>query len=337
MRRDNTKWLLFLMTLLILHATGFADEVKMKNGDRITGKITQLKDGMLKIETKYAGILGIDWKEVETLQTDEAVIVLLKDESAVRTTFPGDAGKRLSSDGNILRGVDLSNVAAINPDPPSTGTLYSGKVNAGISISDGNTQKSAFSTDGEWVARAVEDRWTLGWRMNQEKTEGRKTADYLSGYAKYDYFITEKWYALANVAAERDTISNLDLRLDMGVGTGYQFIETKTDTLSAEVGISQVAEDITQAANPRYLAQRWAVSANFLLGESKTEFFHQHDGLLSYESIDNIIIRSVTGFRMPIYSMLVSSIQARWNWQNSPPKGIRNSDVDYMLLLGYKF
>jgi len=340
MRRGYTKWLLLIAILLSLHTTGLADELRMKNGDRITGKIVQLKDGMLKIETEYAGILDIRWKEIESLQTDEAVDILMKDESLFRTAFRGTQGemtKFQASDGSFAREADLSDVAAINPDPPPPGILYSGRINAGLSISDGNTQKSAFSSDGEMVARAVEDRWTLGWRVDQEKTEGRKTADYLSGYAKYDYFITEKWYALANVAAERDTINDLDLRLDMGVGTGYQFIETKTDTLSAEVGVSQVAEDFTQAANPRYLAQRWAVNANFLLSGNGTEFFHQHDGLLSFENIENIIIRSVTGFRMPIYSMFTSSIQVRWNWQNSPAKDIRNSDVDYMFLLGYKF
>jgi putative salt-induced outer membrane protein YdiY len=340
MRQVYLKWFLLAGALLLIQTTSFADELKMKNGDRITGKIVQLQDGVLKLKTEYAGVLDIRWNEIETLQTDEAVDILMKDESLFSTVIQGtegDATKFLASDGSFAREAYLSDVAAINPDPPLTGTLYSGRINAGLNISDGNTAKSALSSDGEMVARTVGDRWTLGWRLNQEKTEGRKTADHVSGFAKYDYFITEKWYTLANIAAERDTINDLDLRLDMGVGTGYQFIETKTDTLSAEFGISQVAEDFTQAANPRYLAQRWAVNANFLLGGSGTEFFHQHEGLLSYESIENVIIRSVTGFRMPIYSMFTSSIQVRWNWQNDPPGDLRNSDVDYMFLLGYKF
>ena len=331
---------LLVWTLTAIQTTVFADEARMKNGDRITGTVVKLKDGILTLKTSYAGILAIDWKKVEGLQTDRNVDILLRDESLFSAPF-ADSGNATAefrkTDGNPHEKVDLNDILAINPDRPGPAMDFSGRINAGISVTDGNTKQSAFSSDGELTARTVEDRWTLGWRIKQEKTEGRKTADRIYGNAEYDHFLTQKWYMLTNIAGERDKINNLDLRFDMGVGTGYQFIETETDKLSAEVGISQVAEDFEHAANPKYFALRWAVDANFLLGETGLEIFHQHTGLLSFENIQGLIIKSVTGFRIPVYNQFSSTIQINWDWVNQPGESLRNSDVDYLLALEYKF
>ena len=71
MSQTATLTLLLLITGS-LPATA-ADVVKLKNGDRISGEVTRMKDGDLKIRTQYAGEIVIQWSEVANLQMDEPV------------------------------------------------------------------------------------------------------------------------------------------------------------------------------------------------------------------------------------------------------------------------
>ena len=52
-----------------------ADTVWLKNGDKLSGKISVFDGGKLLIQTQYAGAVSIDWKEVKTLQSDQELLV----------------------------------------------------------------------------------------------------------------------------------------------------------------------------------------------------------------------------------------------------------------------
>src|ERR1041384_234392 len=53
------------------------DEVKLKNGDRISGKVTSLAGGKLVVETTHSGPLKIDWAQVVSVKTDAPIKVKL--------------------------------------------------------------------------------------------------------------------------------------------------------------------------------------------------------------------------------------------------------------------
>ncbi len=319
-------------------ATALADSVVMRNGDRLTGNVCRLEAGVLTLKTTYAGTLSIQWKDITSLQT----------EKAVRHLRSGGTGQRLPTEENnapVLHTAkidatsprQLAAIVSINPDPPPPPVTYTGRINLGASFADGNTQTRSLTSEGELAARGRQNRLTVGWLVKQEEAEGEKTTDSTSGFGKYDHFMSEKWYAFANMAAERDTFKDIDLRTNMGVGTGYQFFETKIKKLFAEAGVSHVLTRYDEEDDDTYMAGTWAVNAAYLLGETGVELFHRHNGLFSMEAADDIGIRSMTGFRMPLYKQVQSTFQVKWDWESSPAEGQRNSDVDYMITLGYKF
>src|SRR5438876_10175951 len=47
-----------------------ADEVVLKNGDKLTGKVLGLAKGKLALETPYAGVVQIDWAQIASVKTD---------------------------------------------------------------------------------------------------------------------------------------------------------------------------------------------------------------------------------------------------------------------------
>src|ERR1043165_5212129 len=53
------------------------DEVKLKNGDHLTGKVISLAGGKLLLETTHSGPLKIDWTQVVSVKTDAPIKVKL--------------------------------------------------------------------------------------------------------------------------------------------------------------------------------------------------------------------------------------------------------------------
>ena len=55
--------------LVVFLACGYAmaDEVILKNGDRLTGKVTEVKDGVLTLETSYSEPIKLQFEAVEKM------------------------------------------------------------------------------------------------------------------------------------------------------------------------------------------------------------------------------------------------------------------------------
>jgi len=53
-----------LIAAYILAENVMADEIWLKNGDRITGTVKKMEDKVLIFETPYAGEMSIKWDEI---------------------------------------------------------------------------------------------------------------------------------------------------------------------------------------------------------------------------------------------------------------------------------
>ena len=58
------------VALLLVFDIVYADEVLLSNGDRLTGKISKMEDGILRLQTSYGGEIKITWSEVRSLKSE---------------------------------------------------------------------------------------------------------------------------------------------------------------------------------------------------------------------------------------------------------------------------
>src|ERR1039457_7077054 len=86
--------ILSLSLLVCLGASAaWADQVVMKNGDRVTGSIIK-KDGKnLTIKTDHFGVVTTSWDQVESVRADKPVHVVLADGKTVQGTVASTNGK----------------------------------------------------------------------------------------------------------------------------------------------------------------------------------------------------------------------------------------------------
>ena len=77
----------------LLASAAWADQVVLKNGDRVTGSIIK-KDGKnLIIKTDQFGVVTTSWDQVVSIQADKPVNVVLPDGRTVQGTIATANGK----------------------------------------------------------------------------------------------------------------------------------------------------------------------------------------------------------------------------------------------------
>ncbi|MFH1293721.1 MAG: DUF481 domain-containing protein [Pseudomonadota bacterium] len=336
----------FLILMLILSATGmattYADEIHLKNGDRMTGRVITMEDDKLVIKTSYAGEITVKWSEISTLKTDDAIQVILSDETSLKgATKPAENGKMKMKMGKIVETVsfDLAAVRSINPKPKALepAVKIKGHINAGLTTAKGNSDMATHHLDGEFVARTKKNRYTIGAEFNRSEDKGDKTANNALGSVKYDHFLSKKWFLYSNASFEKDEFKDLNLRTALGVGAGYQFLETESTNLSLETGLAYVNTDYDQGTDSSYPAGRWSVNFDRYFFDKIVQFFHFHEGFVGFEDTNDIFIRSRTGLRLPIYKKFNVTAQYNLDWDKSPKPGREKTDEIYLLTLGYQW
>src|SRR3954454_5630886 len=101
MRRTTVSLILFL---LLFASAVLADQVVLKNGDRLTGSIEKSDDKSLVIKTEFAGEVTIQWDAITSVSTTQDLHVALRDgQTAVGpvTTTDGNLQIATKSSGTV--------------------------------------------------------------------------------------------------------------------------------------------------------------------------------------------------------------------------------------------
>ena len=280
MKRGATVFAASGLLWFFLTAPALAGEVFLKNGNHLSGTIISMSEGKLILETDFAGRLTIDWASVERLSTDAPLTVVLEEQGATLrgTPRPSAAPNQLVLNGGSIQDplmIELSRVKAINP-PDEQPIQLNGRINVGLNKASGNTDMENAHVDAEFIARTVSHRVTFGGAYNRASEDNRKTEDNAMGRLKHDYFLTRELYWYLNGLAERDTLSDINLRTTVGPGVGYQFFEGKLMNLSIEAGPSYVRTDYDHGRKQGFLF-------GALGGELRPVFLRKAFSVLFYE------------------------------------------------------
>ncbi|MBU0986075.1 MAG: DUF481 domain-containing protein [Proteobacteria bacterium] len=328
------------LTVLLLCTFGAAaDEVRLANGDRLTGDIISIENQVLLLKTGYAGDIRINWSEVVCIVSPKALDIVLKSGEIVK----GQAACPASGQIQIKSPIDqktvhllLSDLKALNP-PPKKILAYKGNIVAGGSRSDGNTDSQALNTSAQLVIRSKRQRLTLTGAYNYGETDETLTARNAAGSIKYDFFTTQKLYTYAQSLFERDDLQDLRLRTTFGLGMGYQFIDAERTSLSVEAGPSYYQEDFIAAEDQSYSSGRWSIKFNHEIVPKRLNFFHMHEGYYSFEESNSYYVRSEQGLRIPVAKNFFANFQVNFNYNSQPAPGKRKDDIIYIFGLAYDF
>jgi len=239
---------------VLLTVTPFAlaqqDVVIMKNGDRITGEIKEMKRGVITIDPDYGdNIFGIEWKEVERIESKESFIIETAKGDRVAGTIqidPGDTEGLVVQDHGGPVTVERPDVVWVRPFEGDFWSRLNTTIDLGGSVAKaaGSKQVNLASTVGY-----LEERWglqgTYDWNRNivgEEKTN-RWEAD-----ARYTRLIGRRWFALASGNFLSSDELQLNLRTTVAPGFGRYLKRTNSLYWSIGGGVQWVNENFTDPA-----------------------------------------------------------------------------------------
>ncbi len=335
----NSVLLFFIICLAIfMAASGFADEVHLKNGDRLTGKVVRMQDDKLILKTGYAGEISIAWKEVAALRTDGPVKVLLKDDTRIQGTAEAvESGKIKLYPGKLETpaSFSLADVKAINPGKPVNITA---RANVNVTSERGNTDSDNYYLQGAFEARTEKNRYTVGGELNKEDSEGITVSQNWLIHGNYSRFMNKKWYWFANTLFEHDEFNDIKLRSTLGAGVGYQFFETSLVNLSVSSGLAGVDANFYAAEDVVYTAGQWSVKYDQYFFNKFVQLFHINNGYISLENPDRWFLKTRTGLRFPLYKGFGATLQYNFDWNNQISTGAHTrEDTKFIFMLGYEF
>jgi len=326
--------------ILMIFATGLkavkADEVQLKNGDRVSGTIVTMENKVLTIRTSYAGDLSVQWEAIAGITTDASIEVGLSDDTSAHGLVSSAEEGKLSVKAQKIEGpltFHIEDVKAINPGPDYR---WKARFDVGIDIEKGNTDAEDYELRSSFLARTESSRYTFWGELNQEYKSRNKTEDNAFGFLKYDHFWTEKWYGWLGTQFETDEFKGLDLRSLIGAGPGYQFFETPLTNLSVEAGLAGINEDYDVGEDQSYLGFAWGINYDHYFLDDKVQFFHWQRGIWSLSDSSDIMIYTRTGFRVPLVKRLSVSLQYNWDLDNAVPPGEDEIDQRILLTLGWE-
>jgi putative salt-induced outer membrane protein YdiY len=320
--------------LIVTALPARADEVRLNNGDRITGQTISMVNGALSFKTA-SGSLIIPWADVTLLDISNPVYVVVAGNRPLLTgvspgTAPGYAA--LDPGGPVL----LADIVAITF---SSGTSWerTGGAGAGFVQTAGNTQISNVRLSADLMLKGGSNRYTLNGAATRAKDRGTETARNWSGTAKYDRFITSRIFANANTVLTNDRFRDIDLRGAYGAGGGVQLIDAPRATLTGSGGMGIVDENFISIPDNRYTATYESADLKIELVPDRLRFFHLHDGFYQVTRGDRKFFRMQNGIRISIVSGFVATLQEDFDYDRHPSPGRKQTDATFALTLGYRF
>lgn len=320
------------LLLLASPAAATADEVRLMNGDRITGRVESLAAGTLVVSSRL-GQLRIPWTEIVALTIDEPLTATLATgETRTVAVRAGTADRSVELDpgGPAL----LTDIVALARPQPFT---LNGSANAGFVSSAGNSDVNSTHADGDVVARAGANRYTLSALVNRSEDNDVERARNWSTSIKYDRFLSPRLFVNANAIWTSDRFRDLDLRTALGAGLGYEILQTPIVRLTADAGLGWVDENLESGLGDRYTAVREATTLTIAAIPDLIELFHQHDGYFGVTGDDDLFIRMQNGVRVRLAGGFVTTLRLDLDYDRSPAPDRRNTDKTVALTLGYRF
>ena len=332
-----------LLNPLVAFGKRNTDVVVMNNGDRLTGEIKKLENGILYVETNYfSGSIGLDWLQVERVQSTGNYQITLKDGSRVEGTITraksssegadfvihADSGDRFAASADIIE---------IHPQKRSFWSQVTGDVDLGYSFTSGNKQTSFnFGTTANYLSTKYFG--STSFTSNVSGQSGGNQTNLAEAQMLDGVFITRNSIVIGLADLLHSSQQDIKLRATFGGGYGHYFIHSNHQNLLWTSGVAYTNEEFESTEGTT------AQSAEAFLG-AQYQLFHfdrysLHAQTLFYPGLtDAPRFRLTTnlGFSVKIAGRFHTKVQFLDNFDSHPPFNTKRNEFGISNSLGWTF
>ncbi len=349
--------------VILLPSAALADSVTLKNGDHLTGTVSQLTGGKLTVTTTYAGALTITWDEVSSVQLDKPLILPVEtrhgkqidiskvDITGIERTPSGFVVTTASGLRNIPA-TDLTTLRTAADQQAYEASLrpnflhgWIGAANLSIAVTSGNSENTSIGTGVNLSRPTRTDKTALYFNTvyDHDNVQGITTADTTNAGLRYDHNINPKIFGFWTLDFARDAPQDLDLRTVAGGGFGWHVLTKPSRQLDVLGGVVWTHEDYN--SNP--LIASPAIHNSFAaldFGQQFTEKFGKST-VFTEQAYIFPDLHDTSQYRATVNAGLSTRINGFLSWQTSfsdvyvtnPPPETKSNDVILTTGLGFTF
>jgi putative salt-induced outer membrane protein YdiY/small nuclear ribonucleoprotein (snRNP)-like protein len=337
-----------LIVVLTLANRAVADQIVLKNGDRLTGTIVKSDGKTLVLKSDLIGEVAIALDDIANVTADKPLYVTLTDGRTVSglVTAKNSQFEIKSNSGAVV--VERSAIAIVRSEAeqrayestlnPGWLEQWSGGADLGFALTRGNSHTTNFALGMAISRETLRDKTSLyaASIYNRENTNGisRTVANTFRFGARYDRDINRQWFGYGFTDLEHNGLQDLNLRWVLGGGLGYHAIRSERTKLDLLGGLDVSREFFDGNDNDR-------TSLEAQLGQTLT---HQLTPRLALKEQLFFFPNLSEGgeYRINFDTSLVADITRRIGWQitisdrylSNPPGGAKQNDL--LLTTGLK-
>jgi len=328
----------------------YAEQVTLKNGDRLTGTILNVSDKKLTIKTEYAGTVSIDWDAVAQFSSEQPMAVTRTDKQIVSGTVSTKDSKVAVSTTSGTQTIPMADVVVMRSPADQAayekslhpGMLegWAGGGNVSLALARGNSDTTYLGMAFDAVRPTTTDKWVVQaaslYSTSVSDGVSFTTANALGGFIRYDRNLTRKLFAFGLFAGSYDRAQFLNERVSPGVGLGYHAIATRATTLDLLGGFGYTYENYSTGVTNNLM--------NAIIGDEFTHkltpntwvtqdfnFFPSLNETGHYRGVFDF------GLTSKLYRALTWNLNFIDRYNSKPVPGTKNNDLLLTTGLGLTF
>ena len=307
-----------------------ADQVTLKNGDRVSGDIVKSDGKRITVKTEFMGTVEIAWDQVDKLASDKPVYLTLNDnQTVVGLVSTEEGGFEVATKETGKVKVAKASIATVRNEAefnswkaeierlknPSLTDLWTATLDTGLAMARGNAEANTFTLSANAVRATARDKISAYGAMIRSSARTQRTdkdfspvANAVRGGLRYDLNLTSRSFAFGYSDLEFDEFQNLDLRASLGGGLGYKVIKSEATQFDV-FGGGGFTKEYFSAGTPRNRSR-----VEVLLGEELTHKIGARS-LFRERFVIFPNLREPNGYRFAFDTSLVTSLNKWLAWQ----------------------
>ena len=356
---------LFSLTLVLaLSSAALADQVVLKNGDRLTGTVVKSDGKTLVLHTDAGGDITLKFDAIQEIKTDEQLHVTLKNKKT-------EVGPVTTSNGNLEIATKSGTVEAAPGDVtlirndaeqaaydktlhPGLMRGWTGGLNLGFSVARGNSETENLALAFNAVHPTLNDKITLyatSINTTNNLASPSTVANLDTGGFRYDHNLNPKVFVFGAADYTANALQFLDLRQVYSGGFGWHAIANDRTTLDFLGGLNYTHETYSNgtltSVGPPPVYSSYGVTNRFIaltLGEELNKKLGKSTVLTQnvYFFPD---LQQTGEYRFTFSVGTVTKISKWLGWQNqfsdiyvtNPPMDAKKNDVLFTTGLNIAF
>lgn len=351
-RRPCRRALVVGMTLFvsILLSAAWADQLVMKNGDRVTGTIVKQDGKTITVKTVNFGVVVAPWDQVASVSSGEPLNIVLKDGKSVLGTLTTADGKVAVAAKDTKVEVPPGEVISIrNADEqrayerllrPGWGEIWAGTATLGFAGTSGNARTLNLTTGVNAARVTSTDKTSVYFNMIKASAlvngKSADTAQAVRGGVAYDHNVSPRLFMNGFNDYEYDRFQNLDLRFVLGGGLGFHALRTERGRLDLLGGVdfnhSSFSTPLTQNSAELFWGDEYSLKLNGTTSlVQSSRMFNDLTNTGTYRVNFDI------GGSTKLSKWLIWNLSLSDRYLNHPAQGRKTNDFLYTTGLGITF